>query len=269
MPPAPTEPATELRLGQYLLIDLARPGHAPETIGVVLLDVAADQVYLRFRRDWDWLAPDEVDVLSALEEDMDQAARQMGASAFVGWLEDSLSNELRTGDREQVTMASADKTLSALYRKHVSSQILEFKTHLPLYSARAAATKFSEQQDVSSEGWLEVFNVPRLEEGMFICRVEGRSMEPKIPSGSLCVFRAGVTGSRQGRLVLVENRASRGGETERYTIKQYWSEKSQHPEGWTHTRILLKPLNPDYEAWELDESGTYAVIAEFVSVLDS
>lgn len=269
MPPASAEPVTALRLGQYLLIDLARPGQSPETIGVVLLDVAADQAYVRFRRDWDTLAPDEADVLSALEEDMEQAARQMGASAFVTWLEESLSNDLRTGDREQVTMASAEKTLNALYRKHVPSQVREFKTHLPLYSARAAATKFSEQQDVTSEGWLEVFDVPRLEEGMFICRVEGRSMEPKIPSGSLCVFRSGVTGSRQGRLVLVENRSGSGGESERYTIKQYWSEKAQHPEGWTHTRILLKPLNPDFDAWELDEEGRYAVIAEFVSVLDA
>ena len=268
MQPASTEPVTALRPGEYLLIDLARPGHVPETIGVVLLDVAADRAHVRFRRDWDEVAPEEADVLAALEEDMEQAARQMGAAAFVTWLEESLSNDLRTGDRERVSMASAEKTLTMLYRKHVPSQVRPFQTHLPLYSARAAATKFSEQQDVSSEGWTEVFGVGRLDENMFVCRVEGRSMEPKIPSGSWCIFRAGVTGSRQGRLVLVENRSSRGGETERYTIKQYWSEKSQQAEGWAHTRILLKPLNPDFEAWELDDSGRYAVIAEFVSVID-
>ena len=39
---------------------------------------------------------------------------------------------------------------------------------------------------------------------MFVARIAGRSMEPRIPDGSLCVFRAGVTGSREGRLVLVE-----------------------------------------------------------------
>jgi SOS-response transcriptional repressor LexA len=33
-------------------------------------------------------------------------------------------------------------------------------------------------------------------------------------------------------------------------------------------RILLKPLNPEFETWELDDSGEYAVIGEFVTVLE-
>ena len=48
-------------------------------------------------------------------------------------------------------------------------------------------------------------------------------MEPRIPDGSLCVFRHGVTGSRQGRLVLVENLETAG--NNRYTVKRYESTK--------------------------------------------
>ena len=60
-------------------------------------------------------------------------------------------------------------------------------------------------------------------------------MEPLIPDGSLCVFRSGVTGSRQGRLVLVE--ALGRGSNDRYTVKRYHSEKAQDSEGaWTHSR---------------------------------
>ena len=97
-------------------------------------------------------------------------------------------------------------------------------------------------------------------------------MEPLIPDGSLCVFRRGVTGgvagSRQGRLVLVE--ALGGGSNDRYTVKRYRSEKVQKTDGtWSHERIRLEPLNPEFEAWDLDpEEERYRILAEFVQVLD-
>jgi phage repressor protein C with HTH and peptisase S24 domain len=39
---------------------------------------------------------------------------------------------------------------------------------------------------------------------MFVAQVVGRSMEPLIPDGSLCIFRHGVRGSRQGKRLLIE-----------------------------------------------------------------
>jgi type I site-specific restriction-modification system R (restriction) subunit len=42
----------------------------------------------------------------------------------------------------------------------------------------------------------------RLRRGMFVARVEGRSMEPAIPDGALCLFSAPVEGTRQGKTVL-------------------------------------------------------------------
>jgi len=92
-------------------------------------------------------------------------------------------------------------------------------------------------------------------------------MEPRIPDGSLCVFRAGVTGSREGRLVLVEYLG--GGANDRHTVKVYHGLKRQLPDGtWEHKSILLKPLNPEFEAWELDaEEDRFRIVAEFVQVL--
>jgi SOS-response transcriptional repressor LexA len=108
---------------------------------------------------------------------------------------------------------------------------------------------------------------------MFVARIAGRSMEPKIPDGSLCVFRLGVTGSRQGRLVLVEA-LGRGG-NDRYTVKRYRSEKkratgqTESDETWEHGRITLEPLNPEFEAWDLKpEDDSVRILAEFVAVLD-
>jgi len=93
-------------------------------------------------------------------------------------------------------------------------------------------------------------------------------MEPRIPDGSLCVFRQGVTGSRQGRLVLVEQLG--GGANDRYTVKRYASRKTQREDGsWSHEKITLEPLNPEFEAWTLDpEEEKFRIVAEFVRVLD-
>ena len=83
------------------------------------------------------------------------------------------------------------------------------------------------------------------------------------------MFRAGVVGSRQGRLVLVENFAESDEGGERYTVKRYRSRKRAGPDGgWEHEQIVMEPLNPDYDAWELREQDQVRVLAEFVQVLE-
>ena len=119
---------------------------------------------------------------------------------------------------------------------------------------------------MTEQGWEEMPPDLRLAPDMFVAEIVGHSMEPLIPDGSLCVFRRGVTGSRSGRLVLVENLETTG--NSRYTVKRYKSEKTPTGEGWKHQRIHLESLNPDYPSWDLDsEEGKYRIIAEFVRVL--
>ncbi len=53
-------------------------------------------------------------------------------------------------------------------------------------------------------------------------------------------------------------------------MKRQSSEKGADPEGgWRHTRVVLSPLNPDYEPIEISEqdAGEFKIIAEFVTVL--
>jgi len=142
-----------------------------------------------------------------------------------------------------------------------------FVTHLPRYSLAVAAGKFLENQEVFEEDWEEAPPGLSPTPAMFVARIVGRSMEPRIPDGSLCVFRAGVTGSREGRLVLVEYLG--GGTNDRYTVKVYHSIKVLHPDGtWQHDAIQLRPLNPEFEAWELTpEENRFRIVAEFVQVL--
>jgi hypothetical protein len=91
-------------------------------------------------------------------------------------------------------------------------------------------------------------------------------------NGSYCLFRAPVTGTRQGKTVLVQLRDRTDPETgERYTVKRYASEKVRDGDAWRHARITLKPLNPDFQTIELSGSdeGEFQVIAELVEVLGS
>jgi hypothetical protein len=150
----------------------------------------------------------------------------------------------------------------------VRSSVREFVTHLPRYSLAVAAGKFLENSEVIAEGWEEAPEDLKITRDMFVARIEGKSMEPKIPDGGWCVFRYGVTGSRQGRLVLVEQ--SGGGTNDRYTVKRYRSSKRQQPDGtWSHDRITLESLNPEFENWDLDPAeDRFRILAEFVRVLD-
>ena len=126
----------------------------------------------------------------------------------------------------------------------------------------------------SGTRWVEVDSGRRLTPELFAAKVVGRSMEPRIPDGSVCLFRQGVAGSRTGRIVLVRLRDAVDPETgERFTVKRYRSEKSAATEGpWRHVRITLEPLNPDFTPIELvaeDDrgAGTVDVLAEFLDVL--
>jgi hypothetical protein len=164
-----------------------------------------------------------------------------------------------------------ERALARYYRQHVPSTVRKFVTHLPRYSLAAAAGKFLENRDVEEEGWELIppeLNL-KLTPGMFVTHIVGRSIEPRIRDGSLCIFRASVVGSREGRLVLVE--ALGRGSNDRYTVKRYHSEKTRRPDGsWSHARIRLEPLNKEFEAWELEaEEETYRIFAEFMSVLNA
>ncbi len=253
---------------RYMILSIELPGAGRMNAGVLLEDPATDRLWVRLRRDWDNFAAEESDVLAAMEYDLSSKAQEMGAKQLLQYLEDTLSNALLLTDRREILVEDFERSLARLYREHVPTTVRPFVTHLPRYSLAVAAGKFLENQEVSEDGWEEAPLDLRLSQEMFVARIAGHSMEPKIPDGSLCVFRQGVTGSRQGRLVLVEQLG--GGTNDRYTVKRYQSEKAQREDGtWSHERITLEPLNPEFESLTLDpEEEKFRIVAEFVRVLD-
>src|SRR5580700_8545509 len=257
--------AAGTRVGKYSVLQAELPNHGLVNLGVLLQDPEADSLRLRLRRDWELLVEDaELDFFAALADDLTRKAGELGSEKLCAYFEDTLSGTLRITDRESVLVEDFDRAVDRLYRKHVESKVLQFRTHLPRYSLRAAAGRFLDNEEIEEQGWVEApQSMAHLSPDMFVAEIAGDSMEPLIPNGSLCVFRAGVTGSRAGRLVLAEDR-----EANAYAVKRYKSEKTKGEE-WQHEFIRLESLNPGHPSWDLmPDEERYRIVAEFVRVLD-
>ncbi|MCL6505892.1 MAG: S24 family peptidase [Bryobacteraceae bacterium] len=264
---------------EYVLLQVALPGRPEVNAGVMLIDPSADALYIKLRQDWNRIAtPEDAQVLALLEADLQQKAKEMGARALLAWLEDTLSNTVRITAREPVVVPGGafPRTLQTLYRRHVESrrfEVVEMRIsdrHVRLYSLRAAAGPFGEDMEVQLQGWVEAPQELRETERVFLARVVGRSMEPRIPDGSLCLFRENVVGSRAGKILLIQQRGASesGGQ---FAVKRYESlKRPAGPDSWRHERIRLISLNPDYPVIELEPSEfeeRYRVVAEFLRVL--
>lgn len=147
----------------------------------------------------------------------------------------------------------------------------KFRTLLPVYSLRAAAGYFGSGEPVELEGWIEVDGMGHMTEEHFVARVVGRSMEPTIHDGDLCVFRSRPTGTRRNKVLLVQYQGPADPETGgSYTVKRYTSEKILDEEGnLANAEVRLAPDNKEYDEIVLTPEYEHdvAVIAEFVAVL--
>jgi hypothetical protein len=174
--------------------------------------------------------------------------------------------------QETINNISEDEKIIQKIEKEISEK-LKYDEYLPVYSLEAAAGGFGEGADVSEEGWIKVDINKKLNRRMFIAKIVGHSMEPRIPDNSYCVFRWGIGGSRQGKIVLVQHNGISDPDTGgKYTVKKYTSKKKFSDDGtWQHEEITLLPLNNEYESIKIpnSEEGEFMVIAEFISVLNN
>lgn len=184
-----------------------------------------------------------------------------------------VSIELPTQDRDR-TPPSPQTDI--VVRFPTESEAEPSSDYLPYYSLAVAAGGFGQGYEPDPEGWVNVGKLGctrRLGGGFFVTRVVGKSMEPTIRDGAYCVFRAGVTGTRQHRILLVQKREFTDPETGGgYTVKRYESTKETTKDGWRHQSIRLIPDNPDRTAFPVieftpEDEADLRVVAEFVQML--
>lgn len=148
----------------------------------------------------------------------------------------------------------------------------EIRNPIPLYDFYAAAGTFSELQ---SEKNITLIEGPenRSSADYFACRIVGESMNKVIPNGSICLFKIYTGGSRNGKILLIENRDLQDLDfNSAFTIKTYSSEKKVAEDSWEHESIVLRPNSFDDSYHNIiiypDEASGMRVIGEFVQILE-
>jgi SOS-response transcriptional repressor LexA len=267
--PGSVVPVGGLREGAYVLLEVCLPGRAARNAGVLLVDPATGRGWVRFRERFDDIAdPEDAEVLEAMEEHFRDAMAGGSAEAWLRSLEDSCSNTLRVGERQTVAVDAFTRALDRIFSENVAPLTpLPYRTHLPLYSMRAAAGFVGEEMAPAEEDWVRAPEGMRLDRDLIVVHVVGHSMEPRIPHGSLNVFRLHPAGSRQGKILLIQRKGVFD-DTAGCTVKRYTSVKVRTGEDeWRHERIRLEPLNPEFEAWDVDPEG-FAVVGEWLRVIE-
>ena len=187
------------------------------------------------------------------------------------WMASETYRRLRPGS-EPAQGAGRERSLPPALRIVEGRPEDRYANCVPLVPLQVAAGAFSDPQRVEEDGfdWVTVASRRRLRPGMFVAQVVGQSMEPAIPDGSYCLFRAPVDGARHGKTLLVQLGDATDPETgQRYTVKRYRSEKAAAGDSWLHETITLEPVNPDFDAIVFTgaDEGELQAVAELVEVL--
>lgn len=135
---------------------------------------------------------------------------------------------------------------------------------VPFMELEAAAGAMRAGKSVRSESWVKVDAAARALPGAFVARVVGKSMEPRVPDGALCLFRRPAPGNRQGRVFLVQvQSAGSPDDGGSYLLKLV----ERHGDG-NNEHVLLRSLNPAFAPLRVDpQRQRVDVVAELVRVL--
>ena len=257
---------TEFKPGDQLFFDSIREDAITDTnLRQVALANTMENFGYVFRKTLEGLFIDR------MEQNEEMTAKFMNEEQFREIVSQHLLKEVYEQIRSEDLPQAEGRVIP--FRHITPSEEDKNRTCVPLYSLKAAAGAFGEAQMVNPDGWVVPNTERPLAEGMFVAQVVGRSMEPRIPDGAWCLFRSPVTGTRQGRIVLVQHQDIHDPDTDAsYTVKLYESKKIASEDGdWPHRVIRLLPSNPEYEPIVLEEvtEGEVSVIAELVEVLDA
>ncbi|MCC6417507.1 MAG: S24 family peptidase [Gemmataceae bacterium] len=265
--PAGAIPIAARRQGVYVVLQACLPGLPEHAAGVLLVDPATDKGYFRLRSRFDDLDED-TEFWDDLARDVEDRVREYGAEEYLRRLEDCLSNVLRVGERHSVEVDSFTRVLDRLFREQVEPVAVErYRTHVPLYTLRAAAGYLSDEIAPEESDLVPLPAWRRPSDRLFAAVVDGPSMEPLIPDGSLNLFSSDLQGSRQGKVVLIE-RFGVSDEAQRYSVKRYQSRKIARGEDqWEHGSITFVPQNPDFEPWS-PQPDEFRILAEWLGVIE-
>jgi superfamily II DNA or RNA helicase/HKD family nuclease len=180
---------------------------------------------------------------------------------------DSVYKYITTNNKTEST-----ENISLLENEVISLVNTNNKNLIPFYDFYAAAGSFSEMQSEKDFTLIEIPENIKYKNDYFACKIVGESMNRVIPNGSICLFKPDSGGSRNGKIVLVENIDIQDTDfNSAFTIKTYSSVKETTEEGWQHASIILRPNSYDSKYKDIiinEENGSgMRVVGEFVSII--
>jgi superfamily II DNA or RNA helicase/phage repressor protein C with HTH and peptisase S24 domain len=185
----------------------------------------------------------------------------------------TVSTNIYTYLHEKIKAADSKPKEKNNITKETPQIKLEFKNQIPLYNLYAAAGTFSEMQTDKTFKLIEAPENFKSANGYFACKVVGESMNRRITNGSICLFKEYTGGSRNGKIVLVQNTDIQDPDfNSAFTVKTYSSEKIFKDGTWSHDSITLRPNsnNASYQDIVINEEDAAGmrVVGEFVQVLE-
>ncbi len=169
---------------------------------------------------------------------------------------------------------ATDKDDSPRTEKLIENTI-PFHNAVPLYSLKVAAGMFYSNESAPDQKFIRVPENTRITKDHFACKITGNSMNKIVKDGEIALFKKYTGGSRDGLFVIAECYDYQDTDFgSAYTFKEYHSQKSFDENGWTHSKIILKPKSFDSSYLQLiiDESDAiekrFNIIGIFEKVID-
>lgn len=174
-----------------------------------------------------------------------------------------------TNDKESRPIEKKDLISEDVISKNDKKQTQNL---IPFYNFYAAAGTFSDMQSEKDYNLIEGPDHKNGSNEYFACKIVGESMNRVIPNGSICLFKPYTGGSRNGKIVLVENMDIQDQDfNSAFTIKTYSSEKVISEDDWMHTSIVLRPNSYDNSYKNIiinsENASEMRVVGEFIKII--
>ena len=186
--------------------------------------------------------------------------------AYAEYIESTLSDE----ELASIAFGEEEHEEENVVKLEVGKKY-QYAQYLPLYSVKAACGAFANEQEVETEGWVDVSTSGiRAKENMFVVHAKGNSMEPRIHDNDLCVFQKYEGDELENQIVLTQlitHDIDYGG---MYTIKKFHAEKKTDENGYMrNSKVELLSYNPAYSPIILteDDADDVKTVGVFVGVL--
>ena len=106
---------------RWLLVRYRLDSAKSVPIGIVLYLPATETLHFRFRTTFDFVRPDDREIVAEAGKTFEQLAIELGAAKTFAWMESSLSNVVFVEGPFAITMdARVEENLAELYRRHIA-----------------------------------------------------------------------------------------------------------------------------------------------------